>query len=480
MCGDLGDEEIRNIVDDIRCLMQVQVEKNLGAFFKSVEEDYGLRPSIHGDPCRVFSKPLQLSRCSNRADLDDKHLLHLGVPRATVHYFEAVADVSLSTSGHPLQLSEVMCSIADASFDFFRAARRDESICNLLTNKQMKDLHRQDKKLAAEKYRKQLYDATPEGPWCTNYNVLQEHIKSYTTELTVVEEDVQRLQKELALAENKKRLLASKLVSYKNISATADLKQHLLSIVADLRIHILEQKQKRSASRVKLLSKYQEFNGVIVKDILQRRFEVELPDLYSKIMTLLLDSFDNQLDVATVNQSLRLGLEVLRLWRQLTITYANKSLLQRFTAHENALTNKLMQGDKAHSQGSNRTGEFDNCTAFLYFNHIYHDTPDGHMESKRRMDTVVEQIINKSKREIRSHALMEIAKCSVYDVNYSKEASDCSNDKISWNFSSDGNSLHLRNAETDNGNVNFDERLSDVKNNPPEALDAHMSNAHTR
>jgi hypothetical protein len=57
------------------------------------------------------------------------------------------------------------------------------------------------------------------------------------------------------------------------------------------------------------------------------------------------------------------------------------------------------------SSGSGSVG-YQNSTVFLYFNHVFHDTPDGHIESQMRVETVVSRV---RRRMIREAALAAAA-----------------------------------------------------------------------
>lgn len=424
---------MRAIVDDISANFETDDDDRLVPFFRAIEDELKMRPSMHGDPRTIFGKALY--QTNSKSVVEDDHLLHLGMPRAAMQYVDAVlsgrkslhegegfedgpqvihasseADRSAAKESIiPTNfLAGTICSLADAASGISRTAKRDSAIVQKLTMHETRTLLKTESKLAVQSNRKKLYDNSPDGLWQTNFMILQQRIGCYSSDLSVAESDVQRLKRELAVAEEKKKLLSTQLGVYREISKTASLKRHLFSISTDLRIYVLEQKKRRTSSHLQLLSRYRQFQGAVEEKICGEDFKAELPELFTKIMDELASSKGHWLqgNDATVSQGVRAALEVLRLWRQLAGDRCGDVLLKKINEHERSLNNLCAFKDV--SPGVDRKGEYENCTVFLYFNHIFHDTPNGHMESKRRMDTVVERIIKREQIEKRSQVFKKL------------------------------------------------------------------------
>lgn len=299
-----------------------------------------------------------------------------------------------------------MCSLADAAVDITRTTQRDKSIVTAMAERHQRDISKINKKISMQQQRQRMYSDDPSGQWNTNLLAVNQGIETYSQDLTAADAEVQRLKQELAQAEQKKSLISNKLNTYYNISATAATKRRMLQIVTDLRLHVLERKKQRCNSRLQFTTRYTDFHQIMDEAILHNQFENDLPKLYSDLMQRFVSSSSvgGLTDTSTaedIGQGVRVSLELLRLWRQLNGSTCSDALRRTITEHENALA--AMQSKRLQKLPSPvaRRGEYDNSTVFLYFNHIYHDTPAGHMESKRRMDTVVEKIIKREKVEKR-------------------------------------------------------------------------------
>jgi hypothetical protein len=325
-----------------------------------------------------------------------------------------------------------ICDIADATADISWTAQRDGKLVNTFAKGHKRDLKKAESQLVVQRRRQEMLRGEPDSPWQTNMTALRQNTALCSRELTTVEDTVQRLKRELLEAEARQCTLSSKLKTYKEISVSAAARHRLLSIVTDLRLFVLETQKDRATSRIALMSSYKDFCSVVDKKM-SEQFESELPSLVSRIMGQFISmnqhrdmafeqlpppSIDGQTTepagIESVNQGLRAGLEMLRLWRQLCLSFATGAMLEQIDSLETRLTNELhlsrkMASDMQKSgfftsRPSESRGKYENSTVFLYFNHLFHDTPDGHMESKRRSDTVVEKILKREKLEKRSVA----------------------------------------------------------------------------
>lgn len=343
-----------------------------------------------------------------------------------------------------------ICDLADATVDVSWAAARDAKIVNSLTHKHKYNILKSEQELSVQRRRKDMFDATLGGAWHSNLTRLQTRSEECGAELTSVNETVKRLRQELTIAEQKQRELTMKVQTYNEISLAAASKHKLLSIVADLRLYVIEQQKDRASSGLKLITRYGDFFSAIDKKIRLDHFESYLPHMFSNIVSkflvvnhqrrVVLESLphvhkpldssvqNDQIPVGieAVNRGLRAGLEVLRLWRQLCYSSMDKDKhsksLNKIEEFEGRLTDELNISQKMASdisgmqstglgaiKGSEVHGSYRNSTVFLYFNHLFHNTPDGHLESKRRMDTVVEKILKREKLQKAAVAAVSVA-----------------------------------------------------------------------
>jgi hypothetical protein len=94
LCNSLGAHEVETIVRDIRGQVLARNDQSLQQFFKDIEAKYSIHPSLHGEPEAIFSKALRDAHFTAKSKLsasEKDDLLHLGVPRASVHYWDAVS-----------------------------------------------------------------------------------------------------------------------------------------------------------------------------------------------------------------------------------------------------------------------------------------------------------------------------------------------------------------------------------------------------
>lgn len=97
----------------MRSRITANSDASLVPFFREVEHKYDLRPSMHGDPGDIFGKALSYDSKASATGFDPssnelENVLHLGVPRAAVHYWDAVR------SGHGIALQTGWMSSSDS------------------------------------------------------------------------------------------------------------------------------------------------------------------------------------------------------------------------------------------------------------------------------------------------------------------------------------------------------------------------------
>lgn len=183
-----------------------------------------------------------------------------------------------------------------------------------------------------------------------------------------------------------------------------------------LRLELDQYNIKSSSQRLLIYESMTNYMNGIKKELLDGRFKTEIPLMFNEIvneykrdllnLTRLEKNETNNNnnnnkgddDKISLYCTLRIGLESIRLWRQLNYNnqyfYADlsdqideleKHLLHLCSVLPSPLFNKKYE-----------TNDYSNSTVVLYFDHICHETPSDHVENQRRVATCLELIRKQS------------------------------------------------------------------------------------
>jgi acetoin utilization deacetylase AcuC-like enzyme len=392
-------------------------------WLEEFEAKYGLIPSSTRSH-KAQTIPI-LREVSPGNALNKERLLKFGVPRAVVNYLRArerFNEDSPEGCGEELKairdmfspdltsaLSEI-CHFADSAANVREAFVRGHYDLEHWKSREYK--HLRSVEAIADKYRlrQSMLDESEGGLWQVKCNQFVAEVAQTEQELRVVMDEVEEARRKLLEAEGKRDRIVGRIQTMRAVSSAAAANKSLVALLTKMHLELAQVSATAVERRIKVLDDFDRYQETLRNKFASDEFERDLPVIFSKIMggfmrsqlnpdkndsSMQLDGLDelfgSSSDAESTLQAIRAGLEIIRLWRQLSAKFATESLIAKFEEFERILMAELRTVEASNPGYLSRCtdGQYDNSTVFMYFNHIFHDTPAGHFESRLRMDSVV-------------------------------------------------------------------------------------------
>lgn len=170
--------------------------------------------------------------------------------------------------------------------------------------------------------------------------------------------------------------------------------------------------------RIGMLRNMQNYLENLQQRVLKQRIKDEFPILFQN-MTVIFQSMITTPGLAFTGQNqellehlsenpvsaycaVRIGLETLKLWKKMSTTLIQPLIREQFEEFESQLQ-EIKKGLPDWPQNAvDSSTQFRNTTVVLHFNHLFHDTPENHVEAPLRTETAIKLLSKKLQQLQRS------------------------------------------------------------------------------
>lgn len=375
------------------------------------------------------------------------------------------------------QALDEISELADIITNVSKAAARDRTVLCRWASMEENKVNSIINNINRNESRNIYLDETPDGLWSRHMKRLNDSIDESSAEFAKAEAAVEAARAALEAAEKQKREVESKLKRIRSVSKEAQKKKKLITDVTNLSLEIDKTNKELAEKEVASLAELQKAFSALTDKVLSEQLQVQLPELFSLLMRSVHDNTEvvgtptdiNYCDVSEADSEvvddsgihstpvasfkgpttadkakrndkvsrtmlLRIVLEVIRLWRQMNEnTPGSVSIQSDLDRCEAALLTELdFQRPFKSATPNQETSDllalkqvpsYKDSTVFLYFNHVFHDTPEGHIESQMRVESIVTRV---SRRMMRETIALENAKLRTSSSEVS--TTNCSQD----------------------------------------------------
>lgn len=201
------------------------------------------------------------------------------------------------------------------------------------------------------------------------------------------------------LAMQKTKVVRKRISSFESFHEMLNTQAEIMCKVNILRRSVAEFNHQSAARRLQMLLSLANYMNTNLQSFMQKEVMVESHSLFEfltsqfyQVGEILRNSAN---DVVGAQQSLvlilRIGLETLRVWRGLGADEFYSNLMSEVSGFENFLRNSLGQLTDSASTSpitqSSDSSQEKPQTIVLYYDKIFHDTPEDHVENQARVST---------------------------------------------------------------------------------------------
>jgi len=221
-------------------------------------------------------------------------------------------------------------------------------------------------------------------------------------------------------AVQKRKSAGLQLTSLEDFIDNVSEQQQLLRRINELRIEVDRYNVSSAENRFVTFQGVQKYVQNVHSDFIQMRLSIEIPQLFDNLVstftqsTSLLDHSVHPGASSAVPPSMqesslslqcaaRVGLETVRIWRQLELNHCHPNIDQSIYNFEQRLMKALEHQPVPSVIDADALNIYrvSNATVVLYFDHLHHDTPEDHVETQSRVSTCMRAIRDRMHEEQR-------------------------------------------------------------------------------
>ena len=241
----------------------------------------------------------------------------------------------------------------------------------------------------------------------SDFNIYSNKIGSYLQQKEMIFAKGKEEEKEaLDMYDDAKRSSDRLLNLSKSLETTieaATQQLELLSKINTLRLELEQYNIRSSAERLRIYESMNTYINGVKEELLEGRFKIEIPQMITALAKEFKRDMNGKVEVnAALGSSevyfplyctMRVGLETIRVWKQLSYKNDYSALSDQINALEAYLNQVCSLIPKpSFTKNPEDADIFDksNSTIVLFFDHLAHDTPLTHVENQSRVDTCLE------------------------------------------------------------------------------------------
>lgn len=303
-----------------------------------------------------------------------------------------------------------LCMLADINHRLSRASIHDSALLRL--SREDEEERRVQSATAIEQAQRRLRvlqsDSTDEEAAAlrTCESALEAELKERNTALEQAEkeEDEARRLYEAAIAKRKKA--ATKVDTIDSLLVATHTQRKTLQSVTSRRLELENYNIASASKRIDLLSQLDTHLAAVKEKLLGVKIKEDVLVMFEQLVSVFKSSFlemegrsftRTQLADRDIQMFLaaQIGLETIRLWRQMSPVHVIDVMKDTLNAFEVTLRSIIKNlpvpspDDSAHTTGIARHND---STVILYFDHIFHDTPRAHVENQDRVKTSMDAL----------------------------------------------------------------------------------------
>ena len=178
----------------------------------------------------------------------------------------------------------------------------------------------------------------------------------------------------------------------------------LLSKINTLRLELEQYNTRSSSERLTIYECMNTYMNNVKEELLEGRFKIEIPQIFKDLAKEFKGDVEKKIEKSKATESMidvyfplyctvRVGLETIRLWKQLSYNNGYSDLTDQIDELEKYLKDVCaLLPQPSFDKQADDLDIFDksNSTVVLFFDHIVHETPAHHVENQSRVDTCLD------------------------------------------------------------------------------------------
>ena len=305
-----------------------------------------------------------------------------------------------------------LCRLADVNHRLHRATHHDN---NLLSNEiitENEKLQKINESLIQRRESLEHLTSTDNDSIVTVViTKLQQELEIREEILKFAEIEEEKAKQIYLKAVSVRKQANEKVTIIEKITTTATKQRESLIKIHNIRIETDEYQSVVLSSRLNIYQNILKYLNIAKKQLNDEYFGNEISELFHN----LINSFQYNLNQSNSNQNstqtlhgIRIGFEIIRLWKQLNIKDVNNmnnndsditmiNTISLLETEFHSLETKLSEISSSAILTSNVSlNRNDNTTVVLYYDHLVHNTPPNHIESQARIITSLNILRNQS------------------------------------------------------------------------------------